>query len=57
MMTDCYPILGGTSIEHLKENIQARFFFGRWDLLDTSQGSQDQIHGGTDEEAIRGLAV
>lgn len=22
-MTDCYPILGGTSIEHLKSNIEA----------------------------------
>ena len=23
MVKDCYPILGGTSIEHLKENIEA----------------------------------
>jgi hypothetical protein len=22
MMTDCYPILGGTSLEHLKSNIE-----------------------------------
>ena len=22
IMTDCYPVLGGASVEHLKENIE-----------------------------------
>jgi hypothetical protein len=53
-LTDCYPVIGGTSVGHLKENIEVGDF--RLSRPLHPLGTQDQTFRRTDQEARRGFA-